>query len=827
MNEAKPETADHIGAGIVVSTIRKLRKFVFISNAIIIFEALWSRLVALLSIIGLFFIYALSGLPEYLSAFGKISILCIFGILIIWIARSIFSITRPNAKHAIRRIDRDSGSPHRAVQTILDKSTHSLSRAGHTLWISNLLKRIATPRLFVFSLEKSNLPRRDPFALRFQIWILVFALGLIGSGQLKSDLFNAFTFDLLSIENNATPIEGWINPPPYTGIPPIIISLDKSARNGIVHFSAPINSTLVIKNSDNHLMIRNDQNGVTSSKARDQLLRGDYQADLIANSFLRIDQDGSDLVELDIRIIPDRAPTIEIKDIQYLETEKVMVSYTVDDDYPVQHGELRIVSTSSPIRGGQKTKKSLVTEPVFELSMPTGRSNHDAELIIETSRTPRAWAGAKVRAILFVKDQSGQESYSKEFTLTLPERRFRNPLARSLAELGQTLLLEPDLKSDIDKDLQAIVSNPSLFEIDYGSYLSLRSISRNIHVATGDDQLLEAGLDLDRLALALEESQGNLVESELQGALDALRDELNSGNPSRNSPDLMNQLKRALGQYLKELGSKQKSAREPKLENQRQKNKNIKSDDLMSMLEKLEQFQKNGELAEAKRLLDQLRDILQALQSADSTPSDPQSEDFSSLLDDLDRMTRSQQDLRDQNFRRGRGKDESESGQADQGQEKLSEDLQNLMEQLQSYGVPKLESLEQALEAMRSAGRLSKQGGGKGLIDDQNRALKGLRQGKQELSDLLQNTDKNNAGGPPRNGLNGKSISSRSKNNDPQGSAKGELDEFGNDTVNKSGTTNGARMRSEEVLKELGRKLGESGRPPSEKDYFQRLLELN
>ncbi len=74
------------------------------------------------------------------------------------------------------------------------------------------------------------------------------------------------------------------------------------------------------------------------------------------------------------------------------------------------------------------------------------------------------------------------------------------------------------------------------------------------------------------------------------------------------------------------------------------------------MLDRLEKSAKSGDMAEAQRALDQLRNILENLKTAKrrSGQQNQASRQKQKSMGELDRMMRDQQALRDQTFQHGR-----------------------------------------------------------------------------------------------------------------------------------------------------------------------------
>src|SRR4029079_9211172 len=122
----------------------------------------------------------------------------------------------------------------------------------------------------------------------------------------------------------------------------------------------------------------------------------------------------------------------------------------------------------------------------------------------------------------------------------------------------------------------------------------------------------------------------------------------------------------------------------------------LRSQDLKSMIDRLEQLARSGAKDAARQLLDQLQQMLENLQMAQ--PGGDMGEgddDMMSALDELGDVIRKQQQLRDRTFRQGqdqrrqrgpRGQQgqQGQQGQGDQGDQfgELRQDQQALRDQL-------------------------------------------------------------------------------------------------------------------------------------------------
>jgi uncharacterized protein (TIGR02302 family) len=274
----------------------------------------------------------------------------------------------------------------------------------------------------------------------------------------------------------------------------------------------------------------------------------------------------------------------------------------------------------------------------------------------------------------------------------------------------------------------------------------------------------------------------------------------------------------------------------------------IRPQDLRSMLDRIEELSRSGAKDAARRLLQELQSLLENLQMA--RPGRGQDmegdDDMMSSLDELGDMIRKQQQLRDRTFRQGqdarrgqrgqrgqrgeRGEqgdgDQNQFGELQQNQKALREQLQKLLEELRKRGLGQNQDGQQgqgedqlgrAGEAMGDAQGALGDGNADDAVDAQGRALDALRRGAQGLAQMMQQQMGPGPGQPGRNGQ-----ARANQDTDPLGRPlRGR--EYGDDTTVKvPGEIDVQRARR--ILEELRRRLSEPLRPQIELDYIERLL---
>jgi uncharacterized protein (TIGR02302 family) len=250
---------------------------------------------------------------------------------------------------------------------------------------------------------------------------------------------------------------------------------------------------------------------------------------------------------------------------------------------------------------------------------------------------------------------------------------------------------------------------------------------------------------------------------------------------------------------------------------------------------------RSGNRDAARRMLDQLQQMLENLQMARPGMQQDGGDDMNSALDQLGDMIRRQQQLRDRTFRegqdqrgerrRGQRGDQGRMGELQRDQQALRDQLKQLMEQLRRNGLGQrpgqqggdgdgMGELGRAGKEMGSAEGQLGEGDGEGAVGSQGRALEALRRGAQGMAQAMQQQGQGQGPGPGQPGRLGRQRAQQ--DTDPLGRPLRGRDYGDDSTVKVPGEIDVQRARR--ILEELRRRFGETFRPQIELDYIERLL---
>ena len=157
--------------------------------------------------------------------------------------------------------------------------------------------------------------------------------------------------------------------------------------------------------------------------------------------------------------------------------------------------------------------------------------------------------------------------------------------------------------------------------------------------------------------------------------------------------------------------------------------------------------------------------------------------------------------------------------QLQEGQGQLQSDLNDLMKGLQGMGIQPGEGFGEAGEAMGEAEGSLGQGSGERAVGQQGRALEALRKGAQDMMQQMQQAMQGEEGGGEEGGRQ------QNADRDPLGRPRATTGpDFGN-SVKVPDEIDVQRAR--QILEAIRKRLGNALSPDLERNYLERLLELN
>jgi uncharacterized protein (TIGR02302 family) len=810
----------------------------------IFWERLWPAIASLATVIGMFLAVSWLGVWLWLPSYGRAIGVGIFFLLTAAAFAPFLMLRTPTRTDALGRLDRNSGLRHRPATAIADEIAVP-TRDSHAvvLWRAHIERALRAAKTLKAGTPRPRLALRDPIAVRALVAVLVVATFIAAGGERMKRFAAAFDWQGVMLPANFR-IDAWVSPPTYTGRPPLIL---QGLRPGepvqtAAAVAVPAGSILVIRASGVHLTVV-ASGGLAEAPAGAQTVnaKGSEERRFIINDNGAASVRGAAAhdVSWQFTAVPDRPPTIALaKDPEGQARGTLQLSYKVEDDYGVIGAQATFHLQSSAGSNGQPAR-ALFDAPNFPLVLPQARTRNGTG---QTTKdlTEHPWAGVDVAMTLTARDEAGNEGRSEPFEMRLPERPFSKPMARALVEQRRMLALDGDAQANVLTALDALTLAPERFNMESNVYLGLRAIYWQLSRAKSDDQLREVVSRMWDMAVHLEDGSVSDTEQALRAAEEALRQALERGANDEEIKKLTDQLRAALDKFLQALAEQmrknpQQLAR-PLDPNMRQ----LRPQDLRSMIDRLEQLARSGAKDAARRMLQELQSMLDNLQMArpGQQMDNDGDDDMMSALDELGDMIRKQQHLRDRTFQQGqdqrRDRQRGQRGQQDdqmedlrQSQQGLHEQLKKLMEELRKRGFGQgqqrqgeMDQLGRAGEAMGDAEGELGDGNADGAVESQGRALEALRRGAQNLAQAMQ---QQGMLGPGPNGQPGRLGPARARQEtDPLGRPLRGRDYGDDTTVKVPGEIDVQRARR--ILEELRRRFGEEFRPQLELEYIERLL---
>ena len=826
--------------------------------AALAWESLWPRLVPVLSFVALFIAAAhldlFSGLDPWVHT-GILAVLALALAGLVWWRLRDFAW--PTQEAAIRRLERDSGVPHRPLVAVQDTlAAGSSDPMATALWEAH--RRREAERLAGLSNKPAHpgLAVLDSWALRY-VPLLALVVALAVAGGWRADRMAA-AFTPAFPPPPPVVANLWIAPPAYTGKPPIY--LDMADKEKLLR--VPVGSKLAGFVDD--VRGRKPPQLVIDGKGTEfaTVGKGKYQVEQVITEGkdIVLQARGDEQAHWKLHVIPDLAPTIEFAKPIGVDKWSTKIDYLAGDDFGVTGVQLQIRLHGSVLGDDMLSDDEEPEVLRIDLPVPPGGSKKVADTFVR-DLTSHPWAGLKVTVMLFATDALGQKGRSAVETFLLPERVFNDPTARALIVLRKALTRDPKgLRQDVVDGMRLIQAKPDSYRNDPVVQLGLRMGAVRLEDNGDKPTIADTQKLLWDLAMRLESGAMSDAERAVEDARQQLRDAMQRQAGDEEIERLIQQLYDAMGRWQKELAEKMQDPEERRrMMEQAEKmdpNNTITSDDLQRMLDKIREMAKNGQREEAKRLLEELRKMMENATPMMAGPNQQRqqgqrgqqgqgNQQGREMMNQLDRLARRQNQLLGETEREGRqqqgrqgqqGQQGQQRGQqpgenpGDQGQgqwgEQQRNNQQNLRNQLGDYmrkldenGMPMPESLGRAERSMREAEDALRRGDQREASRAQRRALDNLQQGLGDLAEQMRQRG-------PGNGQDQAEIEDREKHSedrDPLGRSDGNYGDSvdsGQDKV----PLELDRQKSREILDELRRRAGEMQRPKEELDYIDRLL---
>ncbi len=732
--------------------------------------------------------------------------------------RDVRPVRWPSRRGAQARIEDDAHLAHAPLQS-LDDAPSDPALAASPLWRAHLDASAERARTARLRAPRDTLSARDPYGLRY-LTLGILAVALVSAGdQWRARLAGVVAPGAGAFGTAVADL--WIEPPAYTGKAPIYLMRAGEEKSGLAdQVNAPQGARVVAQ-------VNGRGGRALKFTGEDSETRAAFATDkLAARGELALEESGVLTLKLNgatarwpIGVVADTPPLVAWGDAPAAnDNSLVEFSYIAEDDYDLTTARLEMrldPDQERPLDFPEFDSDSLTETRIVDLGGP-GAGAGERFVTLDLQADP--WAGLTVLARIVVEDGAGQTGVSEDSLITLPTRRFFNPLARVVVEQRQTLAVAADDWRRAGRSFDAITMAPEVFFDRSTNYLLLRTAFWRVMRQDGEgfDDAVEKFWPL---ALQLEDEALELARQRLEAAQEALREAIERGAGDEEIARLTEELRQAMDDYLAALAQSGQQSQQAGGGGDSQQIEKSSLDDMLNSIRDLAQ---SGAGNAARQMLSELEDILNNLRLSQgggggSGPGAPGDAGASGEAGDL---IGRQRELADDAFERERnggdeGEGETGAGDLAEAQGALGSDLDDLIDKLQSGGGEldpdgdAARAMGRARNEMRDAEDALRQGDFDAAADAMERAIANMREGAEGLAQ----EEMRQAG-------EGQSGEERGAGTDPLG--RPSADAYGRG-VEVPEETDAARTRA--IIERLRERLGEPGRDDEEIDYLERLLE--
>ncbi|WP_416357895.1 TIGR02302 family protein [Aureimonas phyllosphaerae] len=850
--------------------------------AALLVERIWPVVVRLVALGGIFLILAwfgiLAAVPDWLRI-ALLVVLALGALAILWGARHVRLPTRGDVA---RRVEADSALQHQPLQAQEDRVPGGDDFAA-ALWREHQRRMAERLRGLRASGPRTRTYAIDPYGLRAVLALLVvtgFAFSFGPRGGRIADAVAPFETALVA----GVRVDAWATPPGYTGRAPILLTAEAALTGPI---EVPEGTVLSLRVSDRRgtdVTFRPEggegapiapvvPEGQAPADAAaledaDTPVAGEYELPLQASGTARIATTFRELGAWTFSVTPDNAPTVAFRgEPKPGRNGSLDLAFAVSDDYGVASGEAKLATRELVAPGA----RPLIAPPEPALSLPRRRAG-EAEGRTSLALADSPYAGTRAALTLTVRDDAGQVGETPPLEVTLPERRFTDPMARAVVEQRRILALDANAVPRVVSMLDAITLRGDEFIPNPSHYLALRAVRERIAHAPDDETLVSAVDFLWQIAIGIEDGDLGASERRLRDLQEQLSQALENGASDEEIAKLMQELRQAMQEYMQAMAEAMRNM-PPQSLSQMGEAQEIRPQDLDRMLDKIEDLARSGSKDAAQQLLSELRDMMDSLQAMRPNQGQQQSGQQSpmqSQMNQLGEMLQRQQKLMDETFELGRqqmrrqmenergGEPGREGQQPQQGQEgqqgqqapmtaeelramqerlqaeqsQLQKDLQALQEAMRGQGLQPSDDLGQAGESMGRAEGAIGQGDDGEAVGQQGEAMSALRRGAQDAMNQMQAMQGQGQGEGPQPGQGmqpggpgqfGQAPGQQRSGRDPLGRERQtQGPDFGQDV----GVPDEIDIqRARRILDQIRDRLGHQLSPEQERQYLERLLQ--
>ncbi|NPD14248.1 DUF4175 domain-containing protein [Xinfangfangia sp. D13-10-4-6] len=805
------------------------------------FWPLWSILLLAFSAVA-FGLHDFGSLLQLQIGLGLVALAAL--IALVWGWRK---FRRPTSDEALIRLD--ASLPGRPIATLRDAQAIGADDAQSVaVWRVHLARMAEKARAARAVPPDLQLASRDRLSLRYVALTAAVMAALFGSFWRAAEVVAIGPGPAQAIPSGPT-WEGWARPPAYTGKPVLYLN-DITAPE----FEVPVGSRIQIR-------VYGDQDGPAIEQTIAQVappapagevtaavpegLRGLTELVVSQSGRLSIGGTGGTGREWQVIATPDNAPSVELTGEMGREADgRFRQKFKASDDYGVTAGRVTISLDADKVirRYGLEIAPETSDPVTLDLPMPVKGDRREVTQTLVDDLSEHLFSNMPVSMVFSVSDAAGNEGQAQPLQVTLPGKRFFDPMANAVVEMRRDILWNRENLPRVLQLLKAIGNRPEELARSQNAAKRLRVLVRGADAMAQpltDTQRDEVAKELWEIAFMFEEGDLNNAFERLQRAQDRLEEAMRNGASPEEINDLMKEMQQAMREYLKELRAQdQANGNQDGKDGQDGQGgqgggRTITDDQLQKLLDEIERLMKEGKTAEAMQLMEELRQLMENLEVQNGPGGQGEGQgQGQGTMRDLGETLKDQQGLSDDAYRdmqRGRN---GQGGGTDPGElADRQRELRDRLNEMQNGKMPGdgsekgeegRERLGEAEQAMREAEEALRQGDLAGALDKQAEAMERMRQGMRDLGEALADIEREpGAEGGNQDPREARRVDPNAV--DPLGREPGSSARIGSD---RNMVQNTPDQRAQELLDEIRRRSGEAARPDAELDYLRRLLEL-
>ncbi len=631
-------------------------------------ERIWEALLWPFLVVAAFIVFSLLELWSYLPPLLHRVLLGGFGLALIVSFLPLIRLSLPTRQEALRRLERTAGIKHRPASSYEDRLGATPPKETAALWAAHrerLGKLIARLKP---SWPAPRTDRKDPYAIRAALLLAVVAALLATGGNVLDRLRAAFS-PAASGAPALLRLDAWVTPPVYTGLAPIVLADgNETVGAGAESFralSVPERSELIVRTHAPQgetvsLVTSRDGAEAKTIEPKQGGSEGLVEFNVALNEPISADVKigGQTVSKWRFDLIKDEAPTINLMGTPTTTPRGALrLVFRADDDNGVASAEARFAlgegeeRNLAPLAAEASAKVEadpLLEPPVMPLQLPHANAKRvDGKATQDLTAHP--WAGLKVRMTLVARDQAGQSGQSQPYEFVLPERTFTKPLAKAVVEQRKKLVRDPGAPDGVANALDALTLGDEKVIDDSTIYLALRNAYWRLRGDQSREGIASVVDQLWDVALRIEE--GDLPEAEraVKQAQDALSKALQENSSPEQIKQLVDELRDALSKYLQALASQQQDKGNMQPQGQQNGDQLVSQQDIDKMLSNIQKLAQSGSKEMAERMLSELKDILDRLQTGNFAEN-AQQQRAGRMMKDLSDIVSNQQKLLDDTF---------------------------------------------------------------------------------------------------------------------------------------------------------------------------------